>query len=76
MVSAEQVREKLISQLPASHVEVLDVSGGCGSMFQAIVVSDEFEGKSRLQRQRLVNAVLKDEMATIHAFSQVSSSGK
>ncbi|KAJ1960769.1 BolA-like protein, partial [Dipsacomyces acuminosporus] len=70
MVSAEQIKDKLTKELPAAHAEVLDVSGGCGSMFQAIIVSAAFEGKSRLQRQRMVNGVLKEEMAVIHAFSQ------
>ncbi|ORX69600.1 bola domain-containing protein [Linderina pennispora] len=55
MTSADDIKNKLMAELPATHVEVLDVSGGCGSMFQAIVVSEAFDGKSRLQRQRLVN---------------------
>ncbi|KAJ1927632.1 BolA-like protein, partial [Linderina pennispora] len=70
MTSADDIKNKLMAELPATHVEVLDVSGGCGSMFQAIVVSEAFDGKSRLQRQRLVNEVLKEEMKSIHAFSQ------
>jgi BolA-like protein 3 len=33
-------------------------------------VSEEFKGKSLLQRHRLVNTALKEELKTIHAFSQ------
>ena len=31
--------------------EVKDVSGGCGSSFEVLVVSSQFEGKPLLQRQ-------------------------
>ena len=32
--------------------EVKDVSGGCGSSFEVLVVSSQFEGKPLLQRHR------------------------
>lgn len=50
--------------------DVIDESDGCGGKFNTIIVSPEFEGKSILQRHRLVNAALADELKTIHAFSQ------
>ncbi len=37
-------------------------------------VSKEFEGKPLLQRHRLVNDALKEEISQIHAFTLVSSS--
>ena len=44
---------------------------GEGCNFNAIVVSDAFEGKSLLQQQRMVYATLGDliEKGTIHALS-------
>ena len=40
------------------------------SHFRLVVVADVFEGKSRLERQRMIHAALKDLMATeIHALS-------
>lgn len=48
----------------------MDESDGCGGKFNVIIVSPEFEGKSILQRHRLVNTALADELKTIHAFSQ------
>lgn len=40
------------------------------SHFRLTVVADSFEGKSHLERQRMVYAALKDLMATrIHALS-------
>lgn len=50
--------------------QVVDESDGCGGKFSVIIVSPEFEGKSILQRHRLVNSTLAEELKTIHAFSQ------
>ena len=38
-------------------------------MFEALIVSPTFEGKSKLARHRLVNSLLQDEIAAIHAWS-------
>lgn len=54
---------------PLTHVSITDISGGCGSSFAAVIVSDAFAGKSSLQRVRLVNGVLKEEIARIHAWT-------
>jgi stress-induced morphogen len=49
---------------------VEDLSDGCGGKFSAIIVSDQFAGKALLQRHRLVNTALAEELKEIHAFSQ------
>jgi stress-induced morphogen len=38
-------------------------------MFEAIIVSAQFEKKMTLARHRLVNGALKDEVAAIHAWT-------
>jgi stress-induced morphogen len=43
--------------------------GGCGQAFQAVIVSPQFEKKTMLARHRLVNSVLKAEIAAIHAWT-------
>ncbi|CAD0083463.1 unnamed protein product [Aureobasidium vineae] len=43
--------------------------GGCGQMFEAIIVSPQFEKKTSLARHRLVNNTLKAEIAAIHAWT-------
>jgi stress-induced morphogen len=43
--------------------------GGCGQMYEAIIVSPQFTKKTTLARHRLVNAVLKQEIAAIHAWT-------
>ncbi|KAK3927387.1 Dolichyl pyrophosphate Man9GlcNAc2 alpha-1,3-glucosyltransferase [Frankliniella fusca] len=50
--------------------EVVDESNGCGGQFSVTLVSDKFEGKSRLQRHQLVHSILAEELKVIHAFSQ------
>ncbi|KAI9007224.1 hypothetical protein HDU85_003928 [Gaertneriomyces sp. JEL0708] len=61
-----QLKEKL----QAEHIEVIDTSNGCGQSFDVVIVSKMFAGKPLLQRHRLVNEALKEEIAQIHAFSQ------
>lgn len=45
--------------------------GGCGQNFELKIVSAMFEGKTTLQKHRMVNEALKDQIALVHAFSQV-----
>jgi len=64
------IKDKLIKGLEAEHVVVKDESDGCGGKFDALIVSNKFEGKALLARHRLVNSVLEEELKTIHAFTQ------
>ncbi|XP_037915897.1 bolA-like protein 2 [Hermetia illucens] len=66
----DYLKQKLTEKLEATHVEVIDESDGCGGKFSALVVSPQFEGKTLIQRHRLVNSALSEELKTIHAFSQ------
>ncbi|KAJ6090196.1 hypothetical protein N7486_009011 [Penicillium sp. IBT 16267x] len=68
-ITADALKLKLLDQLQAQHVEIEDLSGGCGQAFQAVIVSPQFESKNMLARHRLVNSVLKDEIAAIHAWT-------
>ena len=43
---------------------------GCGQKLEAVIVSPLFEGKGLLQRHRIVNEALAEEIAQLHAFSQ------
>ncbi|CAG8975077.1 hypothetical protein HYALB_00009940 [Hymenoscyphus albidus] len=68
-VTEAVLKAKLISELQATHVEIEDMSGGCGQAFSAIIVSPQFEKKTTLARHRLVNKTLKAEVAAIHAWT-------
>lgn len=69
-LTADSLKEIIETRLQASLVQVEDMSGGCGQAFAVIIVSPLFQGKNKLMRHRLVNNSLKDEIATIHAFTQ------
>lgn len=69
-LTAESFKAIIEERLLASTVQVEDMSGGCGQAFAVIIVSDTFKGKNKLMRHRLVNNLLKEEIAGIHAFAQ------
>ncbi|KAH7076171.1 bola protein [Paraphoma chrysanthemicola] len=59
---------KIKTELEPVKLEVQDVSGGCGSMYAIEIVSPKFAGLSPLKQTRLVNAVLKEELAVWHGI--------
>jgi len=66
MVTPESIRQSIEAGVACPPVEVL----GGGAEFQALVVSDEFAGRNRVQRHQLVYAALGDRMREeIHALS-------
>lgn len=70
-LTAENVRAQLqeCSELsPLKHVEVEDISGGCGTSFSITVVTDSFASKSLLDRHRMIHASLGSKMKDIHAL--------
>jgi BolA protein len=70
------INSKLTSSLSPTHIDVINesykhnVAKGSESHFKVVIVSNEFEGKSPILRHRLVNTILKEELANdIHALS-------
>ncbi len=74
------IKEKLERAFAPERLEVVDDSArhaghagareGGESHFNIVVVSTVFEGLSRVERQRRINAALKDELAgPVHALS-------
>jgi acid stress-induced BolA-like protein IbaG/YrbA len=62
-----EVQGLIEAGLPGAKVTVT----GDGSHFQAVVVSEEFEGKSLLQKQKMVFATVNEHITSgaLHAFS-------
>ncbi|XP_008335245.1 bolA-like protein 3 [Cynoglossus semilaevis] len=52
----------------ASSLKVVDISGGCGAMYEIHVESNEFKGKRTVQQHQLVNQALKDEIQEMHGL--------
>ena len=80
-MSAEaRIKEKLIVALRPTRLDVINESemhaghrsspGTGESHFRVLIVSDAFAGKSRVERHRLVNEVLKGDVGgAIHALA-------
>ena len=69
MPSANELKERIEQALPGAHVSVDDLTGG-GDHFRAEVVSDRFEGLSRIQQHKLIYDVFGAEVGgPIHALS-------
>ncbi|XP_030622455.1 bolA-like protein 3 [Chanos chanos] len=52
----------------ASSLKVVDISGGCGAMYEIHIESDEFRGKRTVQQHQLVNQALKEEIQAMHGL--------
>ncbi len=62
----DQVRQYIADNLACEHLQVF----GDGSHFEALIVSDAFEGKRLIARHQLVYQALGERMkAEIHALS-------
>jgi acid stress-induced BolA-like protein IbaG/YrbA len=66
LVAPEDVERYIAENLDCQHVEVT----GDGQHFQAVIVSEAFRGKSRVQQHQLVYRALGERMREeIHALS-------
>jgi acid stress-induced BolA-like protein IbaG/YrbA len=66
MVTPESIQLNIEQGMATEYLDV----GGDGHHFEAVVVSDVFSGKSRVQRHQLVYQTLGDRMREeIHALS-------
>ena len=69
MVTPDSIRANLESGLACEHLDVR----GDGHHFEAVIVSPEFEGLSRIKRHQRVYAALGDRMREeIHALSMTT----
>ena len=69
MPSAGELKQRIEDALPGALVAVEDLTGG-GDHFRAEVVSDRFQGLSRIQQHKLIYDVFGDEVGgPIHALS-------
>ena len=67
MVTPESIQQNIAQGLAT---EYLHVSGDDGTHFEAVIVSEAFTGKSRVQRHQMVYQTLGDRMREeIHALS-------
>ena len=67
MLDPQQIEQWIVAGLPCEQLSV----DGDGQHFQAVIVSQEFAGLNRVQRQQRVNQVLKEhfDSGVLHALS-------
>ncbi len=69
MVDREEIRSRVSRALPGAGITIRDMVGD-GDHLEMVVVSPLFEGKSTLERHRLVYAPLKDLLGgALHALA-------
>ncbi|MGI8749515.1 MAG: BolA family protein [Thermoleophilaceae bacterium] len=69
MPTADHLELRIKDAFPDARVEVEDLTGG-GDHFRAEVVSERFEGLSRIQQHQLVYGVFGNDVGgAIHALS-------
>ncbi|WP_036185598.1 BolA family protein [Marinobacter sp. ELB17] len=67
MLTANDLRDYIMNGLTCDHVEV---QGDDGQHFEAVIVSQQFAGKNKIQQHQLVYLALGDRMRSeIHALA-------
>lgn len=66
-MTAEEIRRKILAGLPEAEVVV---QGDDGVHFQAVVVSESFRGKSRVQQHKMIYETLGNAFdGALHALA-------
>jgi stress-induced morphogen len=69
MPSPDELKQRIEGALPGASAEVYDTTG-TGDHFRAEVVSERFDGLSRIEQHQLVYSIFGDEVGgPIHALS-------
>ena len=73
MPRPEELQHRIEQALPGARTQVQDLTGG-GDHFRAEIVSDRFEGLSRIEQHQLVYSIFGAEIGgPIHALSLKTS---
>ena len=68
-MDASELEQMIAQAIPGAQVSVRDYTGG-GDHFEAVVVSESFEGKTLVERHQVVYNALGDAMrARVHALT-------
>lgn len=69
MIAPEELENRLSETFPGAEIAVRDLTGG-QDHYEVEVVSPAFDGKSRIERHRMVYAPFKDVLTgPLHALS-------
>lgn len=62
------IENKIRSTIKCENLEIVDISGNCGTSFSIKLKSPDFKGKTIIMQHRMVNEALKEELKDIHAL--------
>jgi stress-induced morphogen len=69
VIAPEEIRKRLVAALPGAEVTVRDMTG-TADHYEVRVVAGAFEGKSLIERHRMIYAPLEDVLGgALHALS-------
>lgn len=72
-MDAGELQSLIKTALPDAHVEIRDLAGD-GDHYAAVVISESFRGKSRVQQHQVVYQALKGKMGgDLHALALQTS---
>ncbi|KZL21313.1 transcriptional regulator BolA [Pseudovibrio axinellae] len=72
-MDAGELQTLIKAALPDAHVEIRDLAGD-GDHYAAVVISESFRGKSRVQQHQMVYQALKGKMGDdLHALALQTS---
>ncbi|SDR37402.1 BolA family transcriptional regulator [Pseudovibrio sp. Tun.PSC04-5.I4] len=72
-MDAGELQSLIKEALPDAHVEIRDLAGD-GDHYAAVVISESFRGKSRVQQHQVVYQALKGKMGgDLHALALQTS---
>jgi acid stress-induced BolA-like protein IbaG/YrbA len=75
-LTTEQIKEMIQNHLPNAEVRIEDPQND-GVHLRAVIISEDFEGQSRLQRHRTVYAALGDVFqGPLHALQMITKTPK
>lgn len=71
--TATPTEQDLIAQLrvqfpKATDIAVVDVSGGCGAMFEVFIEAHEFKGLRMVKQHQLVTEALRSQIKEMHGL--------
>ena len=75
-MKAGEIEQLLRTAFPDATIEISDI-GGDGDHYAAIITSEKFEGKTRVQQHQMVYAALRGKMGDeLHALALQTSPPK
>lgn len=75
-MDAKTIETMILEALPGAEVRIEDLRGD-GDHYAAYIVSEDFEGKSRVQQHQMVYGALKGKMGgELHALAIQTSTPK